>query len=495
MQGFDLDRTKSPSKDLLMKYTFNGRVLDNRHSSLKEKTNTNKNVFNFKGLISTNSTNNKDLNISSNKIPVSRKIKTNLKNIEETSLSSKEQKYIYNDLPVTSAVKQIKTCKESSNLIIIDQDIELSKTNSKETFEDSYSEEDVEIVKNEGFLHKLTETKKLKKLWFKLHHKDLYYFRNEKENVHKGMHNLSGVFLKEETKTTIDGVEFFTFSVVYPKKVRYYFVDNEEEYKRWVISIKRATGYVELTDIYDVKEKLGNGKFGLVRLGINKQTGQKVAIKIMNKKDMNNQDLELVRTEIEILKICQHPYIIRLLDIFENIDYIYIIMEHCSGGDLFSYIEKRGFKLPEIRACQLIHKLCCAIFYVHAYGIAHRDLKPENILMTDCTDEADIRLLDFGLSKITGPTQFCNEPYGTLSYVAPEVLLEQPYTKAVDLWSIGITTYLLLAGSLPFDDEHSEREIARQTIHDPVHWGSIWKKLSTEAKSFVESKIFSNIFL
>ena len=72
-------------------------------------------MFNFKGLISTNSTNNKDLNISSNKIPVSRKIKTNLKNIEETSLSSKEQKYIYNDLPVTSAVKQIKTCKESSN--------------------------------------------------------------------------------------------------------------------------------------------------------------------------------------------------------------------------------------------------------------------------------------------------------------------------------------------------------------------------------------------
>jgi len=162
-------------------------------------------------------------------------------------------------------------------------------------------------------------------------------------------------------------------------------------------------------------------------------------------------------------------------------------MEHCSGGDLFSYIEKRGFKLPEPRACEIIHKLCAAMFYAHSYGIAHRDLKPENILMTDNTDEADIRLLDFGLSKIIGPTQNCNEPYGTLSYVAPEVLLEQPYTKAVDLWSIGITTYLLMAGSLPFDDEHSEREIARQTIHDSVPWGSIWKKLSPEAKSFVDN--------
>jgi len=201
---------------------------------------------------------------------------------------------------------------------------------------------------------------------------------------------------------------------------------------------------------------------------------------------MDHTDLELVRTEIEILKICQHPNIIKLYDIFENLDYIYIIMEHCSGGDLFSYIEKRGFKLPEKQACTIIRKLCEALYYVHSYGIAHRDIKPENILMTDDTEEADIKLLDFGLSKIVGPSQNCNEPYGTLSYVAPEVLLEKPYSKAVDMWSIGITTYLLLSARLPFDDEFSKSEIARQTIHDPVYWGSIWKKLTTEAKMFVD---------
>ena len=89
-------------------------------------------------------------------------------------------------------------------------------------------------------------------------------------------------------------------------------------------------------------------------------------------------------------------------------------MEYCSGGDLFSYIEKRGFRLPEIRAADIIHKLCTAVFYIHSYGIAHRDLKPENVLMTDISDSADIRLLDFGLSKIIGPSDFCNEPYGTL---------------------------------------------------------------------------------
>lgn len=89
-------------------------------------------------------------------------------------------------------------------------------------------------------------------------------------------------------------------------------------------------------------------------------------------------------------------------------------MENCSGGDLFSYIEKRGFRLQESKAASLIHKLCTAVYYLHSYGIAHRDLKPENILMTDNTDDADIRLLDFGLSKIIGPTDFCTEPFGTL---------------------------------------------------------------------------------
>jgi len=89
-------------------------------------------------------------------------------------------------------------------------------------------------------------------------------------------------------------------------------------------------------------------------------------------------------------------------------------MEYCSGGDLFTYLEKRKFRLKEFRAATLIHKLSTAIFYLHSYGIAHRDLKPENILMTNESDEADIRVLDFGLSKIIGPSETCIEPFGTL---------------------------------------------------------------------------------
>jgi serine/threonine protein kinase len=163
-------------------------------------------------------------------------------------------------------------------------------------------------------------------------------------------------------------------------------------------------------------------------------------------------------------------------------------MEYCAGGDLFSYIEKRGFKLKEERAAEIIHKLCTTVYFLHQYGIVHRDLKPENILMTDDTDSADIRLVDFGLGKIIGPGETCTEPFGTFSYVAPEVLQEKPYNFKVDLFAIGIITYLLVAGFLPFDHETSEKEIARQTVYEPTPFpSSIWKNISIEAKMFVDN--------
>lgn len=89
-------------------------------------------------------------------------------------------------------------------------------------------------------------------------------------------------------------------------------------------------------------------------------------------------------------------------------------MEHCEGGDLFSYLEKRNFKLPENKAACLIYRLCTAIFYLHSYGIIHRDIKPENILMKDNRDDCDIRIVDFGLSKIIGPEETCLDSFGTL---------------------------------------------------------------------------------
>ena len=310
--------------------------------------------------------------------------------------------------------------------------------------------------------------------------------KKKEEKNHRGMHNLSGVFIKRGEDFEFEGKKYLSIVILYQNEKSYFF-DNEQDFNIWFEKLNLATQQKSLFDKYEIKQKIGNGKFGLVKCGINKETKKPVAIKIMAKKNMDKSDLELAKVEIDILKIGQHPNIIKLYDIYENENYIYIIMEYCSGGDLLSYFEYNEYELPETKVCEIIHKLSMAIYYLHSYGIVHRDLKPENILMTDLSPQADIRLLDFGLSKIVGNDEKCTEPYGTLSFVAPEVLQGKPYDKSVDLWSIGIITFLLLCGYLPFDDRHSEREIARQTIQDPVPFEEkIWSKYSPEAKTFVD---------
>lgn len=124
-------------------------------------------------------------------------------------------------------------------------------------------------------------------------------------------------------------------------------------------------------------------------------------------------------------------------------------MELCKGGDLYDYLSDRNFQISEERAKDIIRKISSALYYIHSYGIVHRDLKPENIMMTTSDDDAEIRLLDFGLSKMIGPNDKCTERFGTLCYVAPELLLGEAYDKRVDLWSLGIISYVLLTGCLP----------------------------------------------
>jgi hypothetical protein len=243
-----------------------------------------------------------DEGVADKNVPIVRKKMNNLKNLEK-----EEYDKWYNIKP---AVKQ---------------EIKSDKVNHDDD-EGPDSDDDQLTDENncEGYLFKITNSKKFKKLWFKLIHKDFYYYKTKEESKYKGMHSLAGVFLREEPTMTFGGVAYFSFSVIYPRKARIYYCEDLEQYNKWIKSIQKATGYFNLSDIYDIKDKVGNGKFGLVRLGFHKESGRKVAIKIMNKKEMSIQDLELIKTEIEILKVCQHPNIIQLYDVYENAYHIYI---------------------------------------------------------------------------------------------------------------------------------------------------------------------------
>ena len=167
-------------------------------------------------------------------------------------------------------------------------------------------------------------------------------------------------------------------------------------------------------------------------------------------------------------------------------------MENLSGGDLFTYLEKRKFTISEHRAKVISYQIATALYYLHSFGICHRDLKPENILMVNSSEDASIKIVDFGLSKIIGPTETSLDPFGTISYAAPEIILRKPYGKEVDLWSMGVIDYLLLSRVLPFDDE-DESEIARQTILEhPDFSFHPWEKVSEAGKDICKRLLEKN---
>ena len=328
-------------------------------------------------------------------------------------------------------------------------------------------------VNYENWMYKITESGKLRKFYLVLVNKDTYYYKSEKKTDFVGMHNLSGCFVQEcNEKKTIDGVDYYAFEIYCKNKskTRKYYTNSEIICKEFVEKIKKAIGYVKFSDLYEMKEVIGKGKFGVVNLGIHKKTGQQVAIKILNKENIKTlEDKELVRIEIGILKLCHHPNIVRLLDHLENNDYIYIVTEYIEGGTLGQYFKKKKFNFSERQATNIMSQIANGVKYLHQYGIVHRDLKPDNIMITQQNDYGVIKIMDFGLSKIVSPNERMVDGYGTLSYVAPEVLLRTPYNKEVDMWSMGVILYYMLSGKLPFRGRR-EQEVAEKIVYNPLEF-------------------------
>ena len=206
---------------------------------------------------------------------------------------------------------------------------------------------------------------------------------------------------------------------------------------------------------------MGKGSFAEVRAAVNRITNKNVAVKILKKSVMTDAQLERTRYEIETLRICQHPNIMTLHDVFENADYIYLVLEYLTGGNLFDFLKEKGFSIPEKTACKYIYSIAHALNYLHTFGIIHRDIKPDNIVLACQEEGSDIKIVDFGLARIFSPNELAEDSVGTLCYAAPEILLGKKYDRMVDMWSLGVLTHLLLVGELPFFDKESEKELAK----------------------------------
>ena len=399
-----------------------------------------------------------------------------LYNNNSTINEDKDEVFLDNEINIWKSFYEVKLSKD-----ILDSMEKMKPYDIKDEDDNNLLESEKNIF--EGFLYKISNDK-INKIYFKLFYKDLFFYRQKNDIQHFGMHNLSGLFFIEEKNKVIEDKTFFSLAIIFPTRKHIYYCDNESDFQKWSQCLKIATKYSNLNDVFEIKETLGSGSFSLVKLGINKITKEKVAVKIMNKEKMNTTRLESARTEIEIMKICQHPNIIHFIDSNETEDKIYIFMEFCEGGTLYNFLKDRNFILNEDLAVNIVHKICMAVYYFHSFGITHRDLKPENILMTSNDDNADIRILDFGLSKIIGPNEKCSEPYGTIIYCAPEIIQDYPYTKNVDSWSIGVITYIMLYGNLPFFDKNRSKLVRLITRENPIFKGP--KQVSEEAKNFVQ---------
>lgn len=227
-------------------------------------------------------------------------------------------------------------------------------------FEDPASDEEIEQY--EGNCYLKTKTESYKKHWMVLIGNELYFYRKKGDAEHKVMHCLAGTYLKDVTMDEISekskssaaskpqsnkdsssnaqaGKNFHPVKLVIPpNKSRLIFFSQQTDQVTWMARLQRAMGYSNIFQFYNLDKTLGKGQFGLVKLALHKTNGKKVAIKQVKKKNMSHIEVFQQRREIEVLKMCQHPNIISLVDLFENSEYYYIVLDYMAGSDLFDYL-------------------------------------------------------------------------------------------------------------------------------------------------------------
>ncbi|KAK1795695.1 hypothetical protein P4O66_001182 [Electrophorus voltai] len=239
----------------------------------------------------------------------------------------------------------------------------------------------------------------------------------------------------------------------------------------------------DIKENYDFKEVLGTGAFSEVVLAEERSTQHLVAVKCIPKKALEGKE-NSIENEIAVLHRIKHKNIISLQDIFESQSHLYLVMQLVSGGELFDRIVEKGF-YTERDASKLICQILDAVKYLHDMGIVHRDLKPENLLYYSMEEDSNIMISDFGLSKIEDSGTVMSTACGTPGYVAPEVLAQKPYSKAVDCWSIGVISYILLCGYPPFYDEN-DAKLFEQILKAEYEFDSpYWDDISDSAKDFI----------
>lgn len=259
--------------------------------------------------------------------------------------------------------------------------------------------------------------------------------------------------------------------------------DDKVEYDKWYSALKAASEK-SIKDYYAFVRSLGEGHFGMVLLAKDRRTREKFAVKVI-KKQAEMRSVTLIQRELDILRMVNHQNIVRLYDLFDSPEKLYVVLEYMQGGALYEVLSTDETHFSEERASDIIKDILHGLVYLHAKGIVHRDVKPENILTTASKWPFTSKLADFGLSNFLGNSDALVSKVGTPYFCAREVVTNETYGTKADLWSLGVVAYEMLSGRKPFEGSHTKSVL--YAILDG-RWGfptPEWTHISNEAKNFI----------
>lgn len=262
---------------------------------------------------------------------------------------------------------------------------------------------------------------------------------------------------------------------------------------RCMVHIENPLG-ASIEDIYDGVhdgDVLGAGVTGDVRLITHKETGIRRALKRLDLCQLKNEH-GILLDEVKIMCALDHPNIVCLEEVYEGDNVLYLTQELCTGGDLFDRLDQQpDYHYTETNCARLVRQIISSVSYLHSKNIIHRDLKLENFLFQDESSQSELKMIDFGLSKHFNDGELQHDSVGTPYTVAPEVLLQKDgYDEKVDVWAIGVITYLLLSGDTPFGGADGEDlgEVRDRILSGHVSFEeSVWDKVSDMAVDFIKS--------
>eukprot|EP00011_Vannellida_sp_DIVA3-517-6-12_P010705 CAMPEP_0114619232 /NCGR_PEP_ID=MMETSP0168-20121206/8109_1 /TAXON_ID=95228 ORGANISM="Vannella sp., Strain DIVA3 517/6/12" /NCGR_SAMPLE_ID=MMETSP0168 /ASSEMBLY_ACC=CAM_ASM_000044 /LENGTH=678 /DNA_ID=CAMNT_0001830397 /DNA_START=326 /DNA_END=2358 /DNA_ORIENTATION=- len=258
--------------------------------------------------------------------------------------------------------------------------------------------------------------------------------------------------------------------------------DKEEAHEAPAKCLLSSAKAIEsLDDVLEVGEVIGKGGFAIVKKAVARATGEEVAVKLFNKWELQQGDaLVFLEREISTLREISHPNIRELREVYEDQHYIYVVMEYVAGESLFELVE-RVDTLSEKDTQEVVRALLEVLAYMHAAHYIHQDVKTENMMIPagSAAPFRDMKVIDFGFARVVPPGETLREYCGSYHYLAPEMISRQPYDLKVDLWSVGVVTYILLTGLRPFFSQ-------AEAMSGSIQWfDEDWEVLSKEAREFV----------